>query len=154
MISFLFSFSSLLRRILCFVYLSIIIFLSISSPSQLPKIILFPGADKLIHLLMYAGLGWLVMWAFYKEHLSKTTRVLLFLSVPAWGALMELMQLFMHQGRSFSWFDILANLGGAVLGVLVFKLIEKYALSLSMRSREGLGWVKKPAPSKTLSRNE
>ena len=70
---------------------------------------------------MYAGLGWLVMWAFYKEYFSKTTRVLLFLSVPVWGALMELIQLYMHQGRSFSWFDILANLAGAILGVLVFK---------------------------------
>ena len=125
MISFLFSFSSLSRRLLCLVYLFIIIYLSLSPPSQLPKIILFPGADKLIHLFMYVGLGWLVMWAFYKEHLSKTTRIFLLFSVPVWGALMELMQLFMHQSRSFSWFDILANLVGAVLGVLVFKRMER-----------------------------
>lgn len=125
MISFLFSFSSLSRRILCLVYLFLIIFLSLSPPTQLPKIILFPEADKLIHLLMYAGLGWLVMWAFYKKHLSKIIRIFLLLSVPVWGTLMELMQLFMHQGRSFSWFDILANLVGAVLGVLVFKRMER-----------------------------
>ena len=125
MISFLFSFSSLSRRLLCLVYLFLIIFLSLLPPSQFPKITLFPGIDKLIHLLMYAGLGWLIMWAFYKEHLSKPTRVFIFLSVPIWGALMEFMQLFMHQGRSFSWVDILANLAGAILGVLVFKWMEK-----------------------------
>jgi VanZ family protein len=84
---------------------------------------------------MYAGLGWLVMWAFYKEHLSKTTRVLLFLSVPVWGALMELMQLFMHQGRSFSWFDILANLVGAILGVVVFKWMGR-AIPITIGRRE------------------
>ena len=77
---------------------------------------------------MYLGLAWLVMWAFYTGHLSKTTRVLLFLSVPVWGTLMELMQLFMHQGRSFSWFDILANLVGTILGVLVFKRMERAIL--------------------------
>jgi VanZ family protein len=75
--------------------------------------------------MMYLGLAWMVMWAFYTGHLSKTTRVLLLLSVPIWGALMELMQLFMHQGRSFSWFDILANLAGAILGLIVFKWMER-----------------------------
>ena len=121
MISFLFSFSSLSRRLLFLVYLFLIIFLSLSSPSQFPKIILFTGADKIIHLLMYACLGWMLMWAFYKEHLSKTIRVFLLLSVPVWGALMECLQLFMHQGRSFSWLDILANFVGAGIGVLVYK---------------------------------
>ena len=121
MISFLFSFSSLSRRLLFLVYLFLIIFLSLSSPSQFPKIILFSGADKIIHLLMYAGLGWMLMWAFYKGHLSKLIRVFLFLSIPVWGILMEIMQLFMHQGRSFSWYDILANLVGAIIGVLVYR---------------------------------
>ena len=138
MISFLFSFSSLSRRLLCLIYFFIIIFLSLLPPSQFPKIPLFTGADKLIHLFMYAGLGWLVMWAFYKKHLLKTTRVLLLLSVPVWGALMEFMQLFMHQGRSFSWFDILANLAGAILGVLVFKWMERMIpITTGKRGREG-----------------
>jgi len=70
---------------------------------------------------MYAGLGWMLMWAFYKENLSKPIRVFLFLSIPVWGILMEVMQLFMHQGRSFSWLDILANLVGAIIGVLVYR---------------------------------
>jgi len=126
MINFLFSFSPLLRRLLCLFYLFIIIFLSLSPPSQFPKIILFPEADKIIHLLMYLGLGWLVMWAFYERTLSKTIRVLLLFSVPVWGVIMELMQLFMHQGRSFSWFDILANFVGASLGVLIYRRIESY----------------------------
>jgi len=72
---------------------------------------------------MYAGLGWMLIWAFYKEHLSKTIRVCFLLFVPLWGALMECLQLFMHQGRSFSWLDILAILVGAIIGVLVFRLI-------------------------------
>ena len=73
---------------------------------------------------MYAGLGWMLMWAFYKGRLSKTIRVFLLLSVPLWGALMECMQLFMHQSRSFSWFDILANFVGAGIGVFVFRLMK------------------------------
>jgi len=136
MISFLFSFSSLSRRLLFLVYLFLIIFLSLSPPSQFPKIILFTGADKIIHLLMYAGLGWMLMWAFYKEHLSKTIRVFLLLSVPVWGTLMECLQLFMHQGRSFSWFDILANFVGAGIGVLVFTL-----QSLSKKGKTGQNMV-------------
>ncbi len=74
---------------------------------------------------MYLGLGWLVMWAFYKRNLSKAIRIILLFSVPVWGAIMELMQLFMHQGRSFSWFDIIANIVGATLGGLIYKWMEK-----------------------------
>jgi VanZ family protein len=92
--------------------------------------------------MMYMGLAWLVMWAFYKKHLLKTIRVLLFLSVPVWGALMEFMQLFMHQGRSFSWFDILANLAGAILGVLVFKCMER-AIPITIGRRESEGETKR-----------
>ncbi|MBI9069677.1 MAG: VanZ family protein [Salinivirgaceae bacterium] len=125
MINFLFSFSPLLRRLLCLFYLFVIIFLSLSPPSQFPEITLFPEADKIIHLLMYLGLGWLVMWAFFNIKLSKALRIFLLFSVPVWGVIMELMQLCMNQGRYFSWFDILANFLGASLGVLIYRWIEK-----------------------------
>ena len=36
--------------------------------------------------------------------------------------LMEILQLNMHIGRSFSWFDMLANVVGVLVGVLTYRL--------------------------------
>jgi len=42
-----------------------------------------------------------------------------------WGVFMEVIQLSMHLGRNFSWYDILANSLGSVLGILIYTIVAK-----------------------------
>ena len=103
-----------------FIYIGIIVALSLLPVKDLPKIPLFPGADKLIHTTMYFILAVLLLWAF---HNKKITRWKLYSFVIAWGLLMEITQVLMHLGRSFSLLDILANICGAFLGIISYKFL-------------------------------
>jgi hypothetical protein len=42
---------------------------------------------------------------------------------------MEVMQLEMHYGRQFSWFDMLANATGVFSGILVYIILARRVLS-------------------------
>ena len=119
MISIIFSISQWFRVFVSMIYLCIIVLISLLPATDLPKIPLFTGADKIIHTLMYSGLTWLVCWMIYaeKKHLWYYLTVLLTIS---WGVIMELCQLNMHLGRSFDYFDILGNSIGTLLGLLIY----------------------------------
>lgn len=102
-------------------YVGCIAALSLLPPQDLPKVELFRGADKVIHLLMYLIFSLLGCWALKTE----SNRAGIWLILPSaigWGLLMEFIQLEMHLGRSFSWFDALANTTGALTGILIYIL--------------------------------
>jgi len=85
---------------------------------------LFEGFDKVVHFLMYLPLSALLCWNLKVELKSKN----IFLAVTGavlWGIFMEFMQLTMHLGRSFSWYDELANFAGAVLGALIYIAVTR-----------------------------
>jgi glycopeptide antibiotics resistance protein len=42
-----------------------------------------------------------------------------------YGVLMEILQRTMHNGRSFDFKDMIANLTGAILGLLIYKFLDK-----------------------------
>jgi len=120
MISFFFSLNQYLRIFLVLFYASCIAALSLLPPKDLPSLPLFEGADKIIHFFMYFILSFLLCWALKIE--NKFQRWLLVLPVGiGWGIFMEYTQLSMHLGRSFSWYDVLANSFGVMLGIVVFK---------------------------------
>lgn len=121
MISFLLSVRQSIRIVLIIIYVGCIVALSLLPPQDFPKMPLFEGADKVIHFLMYFIFSLLFCWAIKTE--LKYSR--LFIIIPGtigWGIFMEYMQLSMHAGRSFSWYDILANSIGVLVGILVYIL--------------------------------
>jgi VanZ family protein len=121
MISFLLSVPQYIRFILITLYVASIVALSLLPPQNLPQVVLFRGADKVIHLSMYLIFSLLGCWTLKTEE----NRAGIFLILPVtigWGLLMEFIQLEMHLGRSFSWFDILANTTGALTGILIYVL--------------------------------
>ena len=125
MISILFSIRLWLRMTLTVIYLSIVADLSLLPSDELPELPLFPGADKIIHSCMYLGLTWLACWSLQAE--SKSNRYFyIFLFSVSWGAIMELLQLFMLMGRSFELFDILSNLVGTFAGLLLYIFMAKF----------------------------
>lgn len=124
MISFLLSVRQPIRFFIVVIYVLCIVALSLLPPQDLPKIPLFRGADKVIHIIMYFIFSILFCWAIKTE--INYNRLILVVSITiGWGIFMEYMQLKMHMGRSFSGSDILANSFGVVSGLLFYVLASR-----------------------------
>ena len=87
------------------------------------------GPDKIVHSLMFGVFAFLVIFGYRKEYCErgKTYRIKLqlitFLIVSAYGALTEFLQRYVFIGRSYSEFDICADVIGCLLGIFAFKII-------------------------------
>ncbi len=125
MFTIIFSIRLWLRMTFTLIYLSIVADLSLLPSNDLPELPLFPGADKIIHSCMYLGLTWLTCWSFQAES-KRNQYYYIFLFSVSWGAIMELLQLFMHQGRSFELLDIFSNLVGTFAGLLFYIFMARY----------------------------
>ena len=119
MISLLISVRQPFRFLLVILYIGCIAALSLLPPQDLPKVQLFHGADKVVHFMMYLILSVLGCWALKAEE----NRYGIWLIIPVaigWGILMEFIQLELGSGRSFSWYDIIANTTGVVVGIIIY----------------------------------
>jgi VanZ family protein len=88
---------------------------------QLPEITQSP--DKIGHFFAYGLLTWLYLWALQKERKWSRKSVLLILaSVSAYGILLEFLQWGFFPNRYFEVLDMLANVGGAIISYLAFRL--------------------------------
>lgn len=126
MVTFLLSVRLFFRYALVFIYLGCLVTLSLIPPKSLPKIPLFAGADKLIHVGMYLIFALLSAWALRIEQY----RWRMWLIIPVtigWGILMEYVQLEMGRGRAFSWYDILSNTTGVIIGILFYVVVSRTA---------------------------
>jgi VanZ family protein len=122
MIAYLLKVRSFFRVVITAAYLLLIVTLSLLPPTDLPKVELFEGFDKLVHFLMYFPLAALLCWSLKVE--MKTDRIWIVIALAVlWGIGMELMQLAMHLGRSFSWYDELSNFIGAVFGTFLYRMV-------------------------------
>lgn len=102
-------------------YVLVVAALSLLPAGDLPKVPLFPGADKLVHAGMYFVLSILILWTF---HAKKIARWKLYSFVIGWGLLMECLQILMDAGRHFSFFDIVANITGVALGIALYNFMN------------------------------
>ena len=80
--------------------------------TELPSIHLFRGADKLVHLLLFATLSYLWIRAFGVRLL---TLMIVIIIASIFGHVTEWLQLDIP-GRSSSFYDQLANFTGVILG--------------------------------------
>lgn len=93
--------------------------------SCLPKVKPVLGADKIIHLLMYAGFAFATLWG-YREHFQrngeryrrKACWITLIIGI-AYGALTEIMQELFIPGRVGNVYDWVADVIGSVIGVVL-----------------------------------
>jgi VanZ family protein len=111
------------------VYISCVIALSLLPPKDLPHVQLFEGFDKVVHFLMYFPLSALLCWNL-KVELKNNRILIVFCIAVMWGIFMEYMQLIMHMGRSFSWYDELANFIGVVFGAFLYWVVTRKFVSV------------------------
>lgn len=128
MISYLLSIRQSVRVFLVVVYVGFIVALSLLPPQDLPQVPMFRGEDKVIHFIMYFGFSVLFCWTL-KVELNYSKLFFVILVTVGWGILMEYMQLDMHMGRSFSWYDELANSIGVVFGILIYILTSRKTIA-------------------------
>ena len=107
-------------RILAIVWTILTLYLSLISARSASKFDLldFVGFDKLAHLSFYTIFSFL--WAMSLRDTNTNKNFVLFFSV-SFGILMEICQFYLFNGRSFELYDILANIIGSFLGVILFK---------------------------------
>lgn len=125
MISFIFSFKPWLRKIIAIVYLATVAVLSLMPSRDLPHFTVYPEIDKVVHLCMYLGLSFLACWSYEISRDRMKPLYLMVAGVFMYGVLMEILQRTMHNGRNFDFRDMLANLTGAIIGILIYRYLDR-----------------------------
>ena len=122
-----------ISRIILFFWKSVIItgiilYLSFAPPSTFNGVPTFENEDKLIHLLMYAGLTGFLIFDFRRY--AKTTTIsivgfiLLCLLYPViLGGAVEILQPMYFAPRTAEWFDWFSDIAGVVTGWLSMRYI-------------------------------
>ncbi|MDY0388807.1 MAG: VanZ family protein [Methanolobus sp.] len=114
------------------VYLALLAWLSLTPASYFSSsLVSFPGADKIVHVIIYLFLGFL-LFLFINDITQKTrfkTYLIVFTLASAYGVLMELLQLWIRSSlRSFEFADIAANCAGVAMGILAGYFISSVTL--------------------------
>jgi VanZ family protein len=113
----------LLRFVITLAYAGVIFYLSSRTWDGVP---LFPGADKIIHTMIYAGLGFLCVWSLRITSLKTRAQIFPIAAIIAfiYGITDEIHQLFVA-GRSCELSDLLSDATGAVLGSWIAVTLAK-----------------------------
>lgn len=91
------------------------------------RIPLFEGADKVVHFMMFFAMAFTYHFDFRRGKKPVDEARLMgwiFVSLSAFGGLIELAQWKMRMGRSGDWYDLLADIAGAVYGIILAWLIS------------------------------
>lgn len=91
------------------------------------RIPLFEGADKVVHFMMFFAMAFAYHFDFRRGKKPVDEARLMgwiFVSLLAFGGLIELAQWKMRMGRSGDWYDLLADIAGAVYGIILAWLIS------------------------------
>ena len=86
------------------------------------RIPLFEGADKVVHFMMFFAMAFAYHFDFRRGKKPVDEARLMgwiFVSLSAFGGLIELAQWKMRMGRSGDWYDLLADIAGAVYGIIL-----------------------------------
>lgn len=109
-----------------FIWATIILILSVIPNHSVPKFSWanFWNVDKLGHLFFYMVLAYLIMMAVGRYYAGmKMKKVILFgvVSASLYGILMECLQSFISPSRYFELLDLIANIIGSFIAILIYK---------------------------------
>lgn len=102
-----------LYKVLAWLFLLLIIILSLLPGSSIPKMKWqdFIGLDKIAHFIMY-GLCFYLFIKAYKMNRDNSLFYISFMGLLLLGLLLEFFQMILQAGRSFDLYDLLANVTG------------------------------------------
>ena len=111
----------------------LITFLSLAKFNDLstPTVLLFPGADKMVHFIMYFTLSLVFMLECYYKSLiqPKKTKLILINLIPLLMSItFELIQEYLTTSRTGSFYDELFNILGILVAILTFYFIKSWKL--------------------------
>lgn len=110
------------------VWLAILIKLSLMAGNKLPSVPVFAHMDKVVHALMYFVLAFLLSRPVTRTGIRRPYLwIVLFCLVT--GMLIEILQKYFALNRSGSFLDELANITGAILGILFFHFVVRNSWS-------------------------
>jgi VanZ family protein len=117
---------------------SVIMFLLFGIPGKsMPELDVwayFPF-DKFAHITVFAIFTFLLAIALKKQYGNGKIRYhgvkIALLCGVSYAVIMEVMQQIFFSGRNFDVYDIVANITGSVIGILIFMYIYKGIVSLS-----------------------
>ncbi|WP_262711462.1 VanZ family protein [Chryseobacterium sp. SNU WT5] len=81
---------------------------------------MFPGIDKLVHLSIFAFLGFFFMMTVPKIKFFYFLQIMMI-----YGMLTEILQDEMHWGRSLEGLDLIADMIGVLIGYFIFKKLQR-----------------------------
>ena len=87
-----------------------------------------PHIDKIVHILMYASLGFVALMESRCSRKCRGLHLLILLAILLASALIEVLQATVVLSRGAQWFDMLSNFIGLVAGYLAFRLIGNWGL--------------------------
>ena len=116
--------------------LVVIALLSLVPGENIPGSFLFsiPHFDKIIHISMYAALGFIALAESRRNQSRLGMQVLLLFSIFALSAIIEILQATVVAARSAEWFDLLANFLGLIGGYIAHRLIGGWRIFKFLRS--------------------
>jgi len=109
------------KNIISIIVALVILYLSVSGSENYDKISIFdfPGADYLVHFIMYFVFMGVIVFEHRKE-IYEIRRLFLISLIPFfYGALMEFLQLMFTTSRTGSWSDLLFNCAGIITTVII-----------------------------------
>lgn len=116
------TFKKFIPGIAWFFLVAVLVFLP---GSDLPKIewLGIPHFDKLVHAGLFGGIVFLFCMPFFRGYSYKAKCVLIFLLISLltilWGLAVEFIQKYFVYGRSFDWYDWLADSVGVVCALIL-----------------------------------
>lgn len=107
-------------RIILFLYSSLLTWLLLRAPQGNKNLIkYFPlFNDKLIHIITFLGLAFLAKMSFPKKNQFQIICI-----GTCYGILIEFLQEYMKLGRTFEFFDMVADCIGCIIGSYIAKKI-------------------------------
>ncbi len=104
----------------------IIVYLSLANSHTFDKVSFldFPYTDKLVHFSMYFGFMSAIIFENRNKIRSKGHLFLVAIIPLSFGILMEILQALITLTRSGSFYDVLANMAGILVSLLIWLTIK------------------------------
>ena len=112
-------FRSRILATLWFIAMCVLFFLPGSTLPQTGWLASIPHVDKIFHVGLFAVLLFLMSSSYFYVYMPRWVGYLL-LGALVYGLLVEFIQKYWIPNRSFDLYDVMADMGGSVAGILVW----------------------------------